>query len=1551
MSKPFDFGQKLRQLFSEGTETPEATRALAAKLESRVLSFLTSSSVDEVETQVPRALGFVRERLGRVCEPGLVLETLIFPILGRNCSGVGRSQARFLKLVYVELKDEIKAAEGLLGQIKLRLQELVRNVLLVAEEATISKDTELVIEEAEVDVCRGGVALLSRQARRVAAGGTSGGPRRVLAGGAERVGGAGSLSEAAGLLGQCLAAGDYSALYQARLDRGELGFLRGETEEAGSERPGALGFRLPVSLAPRGSAPFGRRGGDSHSRSVKVSLDSNSPKEPRDSAESRGAGRDYLGLGRGVRAPLKLLLHDSRHLHAARPDSASNKSTQRKNNFYYNSVEKRSRQLQSQSQLIVDAVSRGGGRSVAIRSGDLQVPEALGGGRVLERGASIRGGDPQTFDASAGIPERRLPGSVDLLLALEKLIPAELDLLRAQLARKFWAEWTDRDFSALTRLLFRGPEAPTAWTRVSRSAIFMLETHRAAAVCRTLSRVVGLQGFFEHLSGVLFELKSRLFAPPKIDAARAAFFELMSLAARQLRAHSAYFSTLYAQDEGVVEFLRGLLAEEPLPPSSRHCLQPALAFFTTLLEIRRFDAGLRAAAASALDPPGDFSLPRLPLASLVAKISDEEDFGLLLSVLDFAKKALAQAGRPALRASYLRAAFLETLRLYPTQNLSPQKTLVFQKLLKLLRALVQDSASEEATHAIKILRVLEFFGQELQIRQPPASPPASSSAREFKLDFSKLALPAKAKQFVNPGETPLPQRRLLSPQFENKKTHFLFVEVLLALLLNESNNSFHEELTGQYPSLNGKRNFLFILQTHLNLPENREFLFQFWSRLDLKAARFEFQTWFSSHRKSRPICGDFAEKAAKVAFEGLTGRGNPDPEPESPLPAPNIARAFRRVLKIMNESLEKKYRVGNRIGTGAFSTVHEAKYKDSSAFAIKLVEGDRSEHERNPLFLLFSEVSVLENLARSARKVGARQAILELLDYGGTLDGGYFLLFPKLEKREETQGSLPKTLKVFHNITAQLAELHKQGVTHYDVKCDNIMQGGYGSVLIDFGESLQHEQNLRLRGTEFIRAPELLLSGFEAFAFDAPNFTLSYKEAVGLYNRQNKCAVGPCCDVWGLGCLLFELYTGKFLFMEKDWALFFERVTNDTVPVLSDQALDAIERNVFIINLLDFTLNRNPEHRPTAQGLLKRVNAVCRILGIDPEISNFKPTDCYRQLATTRDQHHSDQARTHFASFSLPASNERLISKSEPLLFRVESDVCDFEFAVNEFILVRWGARAHGRKDVDVMLLEPERFGIKCQLLGSVLSEQELTQIAEKLSGIFWHILRELKTAKNKGHQLMLQSKDGLIPVVMGLLLHTFEIDDFSLASLIVYENRTFGVVEFSESLFLLASLAFEKIRDLEDGFKSLRFIFCDCTECFVHFEGDERVENRSCRCSKVERTAQNWECSFGCCSEYLDYIAKRNFDVRKDQITWGSIPQSKLQNSGFIESSKQEDWFEALKSVNNLRLQKILVKDERNSLVFCESCEVVIFGIDAVEDTASFIAEKAQNYQRKLLI
>ena len=70
----------------------------------------------------------------------------------------------------------------------------------------------------------------------------------------------------------------------------------------------------------------------------------------------------------------------------------------------------------------------------------------------------------------------------------------------------------------------------------------------------------------------------------------------------------------------------------------------------------------------------------------------------------------------------------------------------------------------------------------------------------------------------------------------------------------------------------------------------------------------------------------------------------------------------------------------------------------------------------------------------------------------------------------------------------------------------------------------------RNRGTECIRAPEMLL--------------MSGSSAEGNPEAHASHA-GAACDVWSLGCLLYELVVGSVLFpSEPDWSRFYMLVTD-----------------------------------------------------------------------------------------------------------------------------------------------------------------------------------------------------------------------------------------------------------------------------------------------------------------------------------------------------------------------------------------------------------------------
>jgi len=81
---------------------------------------------------------------------------------------------------------------------------------------------------------------------------------------------------------------------------------------------------------------------------------------------------------------------------------------------------------------------------------------------------------------------------------------------------------------------------------------------------------------------------------------------------------------------------------------------------------------------------------------------------------------------------------------------------------------------------------------------------------------------------------------------------------------------------------------------------------------------------------------------------------------------------------------------------------------------------------------------------------------------------------------------------------------------------------------------LRHSHHLpwcRNRGTEFIKSPEMLLVA-----------NASKKEAKW-FDRRKRQGAGAPSDVWSLGCLLYEIVTGDYLFHDEDWIRFFIRVT------------------------------------------------------------------------------------------------------------------------------------------------------------------------------------------------------------------------------------------------------------------------------------------------------------------------------------------------------------------------------------------------------------------------
>ena len=78
--------------------------------------------------------------------------------------------------------------------------------------------------------------------------------------------------------------------------------------------------------------------------------------------------------------------------------------------------------------------------------------------------------------------------------------------------------------------------------------------------------------------------------------------------------------------------------------------------------------------------------------------------------------------------------------------------------------------------------------------------------------------------------------------------------------------------------------------------------------------------------------------------------------------------------------------------------------------------------------------------------------------------------------------------------------------------------------------------------------------------------------------------------------MLYEILTGDFLFYDTDWIQFYIRVTSPQETLLTEEKLNKINNNAYIVDFLNFLLVREPLHRPQINHVLKRFEHIHAIL-------------------------------------------------------------------------------------------------------------------------------------------------------------------------------------------------------------------------------------------------------------------------------------------------------------------------------------------------------------------
>ncbi|WP_336323700.1 serine/threonine-protein kinase [Streptomyces lavendofoliae] len=252
-----------------------------------------------------------------------------------------------------------------------------------------------------------------------------------------------------------------------------------------------------------------------------------------------------------------------------------------------------------------------------------------------------------------------------------------------------------------------------------------------------------------------------------------------------------------------------------------------------------------------------------------------------------------------------------------------------------------------------------------------------------------------------------------------------------------------------------------------------------------------------------------------------------------------------------------RYRLESPIGRGAMGEVWRATDEVlGRPVAMKLLLGDDSDAQTAARFRLEGQTA-----ARLSHP-----HVVAVFDFGAW-EGRFYLVMELVEGRSLAQelaaaGSLdaPRVAAVAAQTAAGLASAHRQGIVHRDIKPGNLMADADGTVKLgDFGIA------------RFVDDPAAALT--QAGQIVGTSLYLAPERALGR-------PAGPASDVYSLGCVLYQLLTGRPPFhADTATAILYQHI--DTAPVpplrLGVDVPPAFE------NYLLGMLAKQPEERPTAQ--------------------------------------------------------------------------------------------------------------------------------------------------------------------------------------------------------------------------------------------------------------------------------------------------------------------------------------------------------------------------------
>lgn len=212
-------------------------------------------------------------------------------------------------------------------------------------------------------------------------------------------------------------------------------------------------------------------------------------------------------------------------------------------------------------------------------------------------------------------------------------------------------------------------------------------------------------------------------------------------------------------------------------------------------------------------------------------------------------------------------------------------------------------------------------------------------------------------------------------------------------------------------------------------------------------------------------------------------------------------------IKVLHDHIAYRYEILEVIGKGSFGQVIRAlDHKTNQHVALKIIRNKKRFHQQALI-----EVKILDHLTKKDQD--QYHNVIHMFEYFYfrnhlciTFELMGMNLYELIKKNNYQGFSLNLIRRFAYSLVQCLRLLHREKIIHCDLKPENILlkqRGNSNIKVIDFGSScFVHQRVYTYIQSRFYRSPEVILG-------------LPY---------------GTSIDMWSLGCILAELYTGFPLF-------------------------------------------------------------------------------------------------------------------------------------------------------------------------------------------------------------------------------------------------------------------------------------------------------------------------------------------------------------------------------------------------------------------------------------